>query len=126
MSTTLLTRYALAAAVLVALAAPPAAADEQQLPHIHIRATLRAADGSTNFGGPVQWIGGDVNRLRPANCTPLTPGRDNMFINTGGANVDIIVSVNDTPACVEAMQTFAPDLSAIPTPTRAGWSFRRQ
>lgn len=31
-----------------------------------------------------------------------------------------------TPECVQAMLTLQPDLSAIPTPTKTGWTFRRQ
>ena len=125
MSRTMLTRYALAAAVLIALAAPPATADERPFPHIHIRGTLRAADGFPVSYGDVQWSGGDANKLRPANCTPPA-GRTNMNLEGSGANYNVVVWLNDTPACVEGMQTFTPDLSAIPTPTRAGWSFRRQ
>ena len=126
MSRTMLTRYALAAAVLVALAAPPAAADERPFPHIHIRGTVQAADGSPLSWGGVGWGGGDPNRLRPANCTPPA-GQPNVSVENLAAGVyQIIVQLNDTPACLAAAQTFTPDLSAIPTPNRQGWTFRRQ
>ena len=99
-------------------------AHELQYPHLHYVGTVSQPDGSPIPGG---WAGGLVSdgdylsRLAPPGCYSTL-----RSMSYSGNRYDLFVGIVDTPACVQAMQTFQPDPSVFPLPVRPGWTFRRR
>lgn len=94
-------------------------------PHLHYIGTVSQPDGTPIPGGWAEGLtasGGDfLSRLVPPGCYSTL-----RTMNYSGNRYDLIVGIVDTPACVQAMQTFQPDPAVFPLPVKPGWTFRRR
>ena len=116
------------AAVTVLTLSRPVEADDRPNPHIHNSFSVAQADGSAipggvSFGGPVV-LDAIKTALTPSGCVVLGGGLN--LTDASGPTFTMTVTFQDTPACVQAMQTFQPDASAFPPPEKSGWTFTRK